>query len=253
MSVCNVINKPILDVDWYIQVINSFDNNQKELIKKFQLDISSDNLVFQAFSSLYLKKVDALVLGHTYTSKIVFMYSILFFGQNKKMSTAFITNQNQIWTDCALNINPNLDLYNAIINNSVQLYKKLNLYKIPNIALLSYSSNELSNDVNVKKIFDLKNTFASTNVNLIGPIQFDAVVNKEVYFKKMNQKENVNFDILVFPELNSANISYKIFNQLLHIEFYGPFILGIDYKISDLSRSATTNEIIQTIKYLMCF
>ncbi len=253
-----ILREPILPFDWKERLINEKVIIEHPLFKRYNIEISDNNDILKAFYSLYLSKVDSILIGHIYTSKIVFIYSIIFFGVNNSLSSSFICKNSKknttVWTDCALNIKPNYSTFVNIIKNACFFYNQMisNKHTI-NVCLLSFSTYEDSNDDTIKIYNQLKNDIelfkiGKTNINLIGPIQYDAAINKNVYIKKTNDKNYKKPDIFVFPDLNSGNISYKIEAQ--YSKFYGPFVCGTNKKIADLSRSATFDEIYETIKYL---
>lgn len=250
--------KPILPNDWKEKLINEKTLIEHPLFKRYNIEISNNNDILKAFYSLYLGNVDSILIGHIYTSKIVFIYSIIFFGSNNSLSSSFICkdpkNSITVWTDCALNIKPNYSIFVNIIKNACLFYNKMISDKHSiNVCLLSFATYEDSNDDTIKIYDQLKNDpellkIGKTNINLIGPIQYDAAINKNVYLKKTNDKNYKKPNIFIFPDLNAGNISYKIAAQ--YSKFYGPFVCGTNKKIADLSRSASFDEIYETIKYL---
>ena len=80
-------------------------------------------------------------------------------------------------------------------------------------------------------------------------LQVDAALFPEVAKKKgiINPKVHNAF---IFPDLNSANIGYKLVQHLGGYDHIGPILLGTGYYISDLSRSASEKEIYNTAVYL---
>ncbi|GAA5414439.1 phosphate acyltransferase [Ureaplasma ceti] len=247
-------NKIELPVGWYETTVNNFSDTQKELIAKTQLNIDKDNLIFQAFVALNLGLYSGLLIGHEYTSKMVFLYTILFFSQENYLSSCFVTYHNeqlQIWTDCAFNIQPNAQQLNAIATNAVHFYQGLSNNE-PSVAFLSYATLNSAGGAPVQLVKDALTEFQKTNnaIASFGPLQFDAVINTQVWAKKVGSTNTLTPNVLVFPDLNSGNIAYKVANQLAYQEFYGPFVLGPSHLVCDLSRSATSSEIFETLSLM---
>lgn len=256
-SEIQIFKEPILNDNW-LDELKKYNINNHPLISKYGIEISKDNILLKSFFALFTNKYDGIVVGHLYTSKLVFIYSIIFFGNDGVLSSCFVHNSNNIvnvWTDCALNINPNIDIFKSIIINSIDFYiNNIKNKKEINVHLLSFSTFEKSNDSTILIYYDLisdqkwLNKFNDKNINLIGPIQYDASVNEIVFYKKTQLNKYYKPDILVFPNLNAGNLCYKVESQ--YSKFYGPFVCGINKKVADLSRSATSDEIHKTILYL---
>ncbi len=248
---------PIVEENWFDNFKSELLSFNHKLIEKYNIQLDPKNILLKSFYAIYKGYYDGFIIGHQYSSKIVFIYSIIFFGSNP-LSTCFvceIKNRLTVWSDCALNINPGLDLMKIIIENSANFYyHNVNQKSSINVHLLSFSTFEDSNDESIriyqKLINDTKwKDYKKYKINLVGPIQFDASINEDIYYKKTNLKNYQSPDIFIFPNLNAANIAYKIQSQFA--KFYGPFICGSNKKIADLSRSATLEEIKNTI-LIMC-
>lgn len=228
---------------------------QQKIIKKYNLVINFQNVLFKSFWLLKNNYVDSILVGHIFSSKDVFLYAILFFGEENFLSTGFLAklkNNLTIWTDCALNINPDAEMLAKIINNATNFGSKLKM--IPQIACISYatynSASGASVDLVNSAIKIYQKDFNKNKLIIEGPLQFDAAINFHVFNKKTKQDLKKPFNVLVFNNLDTANTAYKIANQLAKIKFYGAFILGTKNIMVDLSRSATKNEIKKIIWYI---
>ncbi|WP_438989631.1 NADP-dependent malic enzyme [Polaribacter sp.] len=118
----------------------------------------------------------------------------------------------------------------------------------PNIAMLSFSNFGSSNSETSKKI---REAVAYThrhfpNTVIDGEIQADFALNpemlaKEFPFSKLNGKK---VNVLIFPNLESANITYKLLKQVDKAESIGPVILGFDKPVHILQLGASVDEMV---------
>ena len=108
-------------------------------------------------------------------------------------------------------------------------------------------SNFWNHYYKVKKVQDAVELFKNkfSNIDYEGEIQFDAAVDYSVSNKKIkNSKLNGNANVFVFPDLDSANISYKITQHLAGYQALGPILLGLNKPVNDLSRGCNVDDII---------
>jgi phosphate acetyltransferase len=84
-------------------------------------------------------------------------------------------------------------------------------------------------------------------------MQADAALLPSVGEKKApGSKVAGNANVLVFPDLSSGNIGYKLVQRLAGAEAYGPFLQGFAKPVSDLSRGCSVNDIVITAAVTMC-
>ena len=125
----------------------------------------------------------------------------------------------------------------------------------PRVAMLSFSSHGSSSHPLLKKVVDATRIAKEKAPQLFidGELQADTALVPEVARVKLGCGEGAvpgKANILVFPDLNSGNIAYKLTQRLAHADAYGPFIQGLSKSVSDLSRGATTIDIVTTIAIL---
>lgn len=123
----------------------------------------------------------------------------------------------------------------------------------PRVAMLSYSSKvipcvDVSEDI--KKVKQACDILSSKNPDFVfdGELQADSALVPSVAKRKVpNSKLSGNANVLIFPDLNSGNIAYKLAQIFGKVHAVGPLLQGLNMPINDLSRSASAEEIYLTI------
>lgn len=154
-----------------------------------------------------------------------------------------------IFADCALNENPDSETLAEIAATSARTFEKL-VQKEARIAMLSYSTHgskdsELTEKV-VKATEILKQKYP--NIKAEGELQVDAAIVPEVGKTKASNSEIAGTcNTLIFPDINSGNIGYKLVQKLAKAEAYGPICQGIAKPVNDLSRGCKVEDIVGVI------
>ncbi|PZW01463.1 phosphate acetyltransferase [Metamycoplasma auris] len=201
------------------------------------------------------KQADCMLSGLNNTTADTIRPALQIIGtkpQYSIASSAFIMakgNERYIFTDCALNIKPTSEQLADITNMAAEFAQIMN-FKDIEATLLSYSTNGSGKgeDVDrVKKAVEILKE-KNTSYKFEGEIQFDAAFDKLVRDKKFknNSLTKQTPDIFVFPEIHSGNIGYKIAQRMGGYEAIGPFVLGLNQPVNDLSRGATFIDVLNT-------
>ncbi len=148
--------------------------------------------------------------------------------------------------DTTINVNPSAkDLVNISFMTS-QLVKMFGMK--PNVAMLSFSNFGSSNGETSRKIREAVHHIHRHFPNAVvdGEIQADfalspEMIAKEFPFSKLNGKKP---NVLIFPNLESANITYKLLKQVDKAESIGPVILGLNKAVHVLQLGASVDEIV---------
>ena len=249
-----------------LQIKNVLSQNLFDLRKDKGLSLSdAQKLINQPiyFGTMMVKNglADGLVSGAASTTHDTFKpaLQILKTAPNQKIVSSFFIMEFPnikigqegiiIFADCGLNISPNSDDLAQITNQSIASFKQL-IGSIPKIALLSYSTNSSGSGPSVDLVKQATTIVRSQHPNLIieGEIQADAAINPLVSFQKNpNSLLGGKANILIFPDLNSGNIAYKLVERLSGAKAYGPISQGIARPINDLSRGCSIDDIVTTI------
>ncbi|MFG1500746.1 NADP-dependent malic enzyme [Halobacteriovorax sp. XZX-3] len=137
-----------------------------------------------------------------------------------------------------------------IANSTAELYKSL-MKRDPRIAFLSYSNFGDSKLPDAKKM-KLATKMAKEKypeLKIEGEMQADVAVNHGIMKNLFNFSElDKSADILIFPELNSANISYKLLAQLTEASAIGPILVPMNKTVNIIQRTASIKEIVDSCR-----
>lgn len=120
----------------------------------------------------------------------------------------------------------------------------------PKIAMLSYSSGASGSGAEVEKVRAATQMVKIARPDLLveGPIQYDAAVDPVVGKSKMPDSPVAGqANVLIFPDLNTGNNTYKAVQRETGALAVGPMLQGLNKPINDLSRGATVEDIYNTV------
>ncbi len=205
------------------------------------------------FGSMMVKKglADSFMAGPTlnYGACLKPLFDITGTVDKQKAAGVFILVFKErvlFLADTTVQVDPSAEALSEIANSTAQLYRNL-LAKEPNIAFLSFSSFGSSNCVSAKKMKEATKLTKEKYPDLIvdGEVQADIAVNKGIMDKLFDFSElEKDADILIFPELNSANIAYKLLQQLSEASAIGPILVPMADTVNIIQRTASIPEII---------
>lgn len=235
-------------------LIDEFYNLRKEkgLTINEAKEIITNNYLYFGAMLVKLGYADGMVAGKINTSRDVLKSAIQTVGSNSSASSFIIMSNdidNILFTDCGLNIDPDTNALVDIAYNSVNSYKLLT-NNTPKVAFLSHSTKSSAVNNKQNKMMEASKLFKEKYPEIIsdGEIQLDAALNKDVAeFKNKDGVIKGDANILVFPDLDSANIGYKLVEHFSNYKAYGPITQGLNKPINDLSRGSTVEDIIGVI------
>lgn len=154
-----------------------------------------------------------------------------------------------VFSDCALNENPDSETLAEIAASSAKTFERL-VGKEAKVAMLSYSTHGSKKSELTEKV---KNATAILRerypeIKSEGELQVDAAIVPEVV-KEKDIKSDIagKCNTLIFPDINSGNIGYKLVQKLAKAEAYGPICQGIAKPVNDLSRGCKVDDIVGVI------
>ena len=120
----------------------------------------------------------------------------------------------------------------------------------PRVAMLSYSTGESGSGREVEKVREATDLVreAAPDLPVAGPIQYDAAVEPSVAASKMPDSPVAGrATVLIFPDLNTGNNTYKAVQRMAGALAVGPLLQGLARPVNDLSRGALEDDIVNTI------
>ncbi len=154
-----------------------------------------------------------------------------------------------LFSDCAVNPNPNEDQLAAIAIATAETAK--NLCKMdPRVAMLSFSTMGSADGDLVQKVRNAteKAKELRPDLNIDGELQLDAAIVEKVAAQKApNSAVAGKANVLVFPDLQAGNIGYKLVQRFANAEAIGPICQGFAKPINDLSRGCCSDDIVKVV------
>jgi len=183
------------------------------------------------------------IIGVSNNTKLVSSFFLMMFDQNHHNY-----EQNMLFSDCAMNIYPTAEELAEIAQSAFKSAKSLDIK--PKIAMLSFSTNRSTQYSQVEKV-RLATSICETKlpgVDIVGNIQLDAALESKVLQIKYPETTfEPPANILIFPNLDAANIGYKLVQRFSGAKAIGPILQGMAKPVNDLSRGCSVDEIFNTV------
>ncbi|HJO70710.1 MAG TPA: NADP-dependent malic enzyme [Flavobacteriaceae bacterium] len=265
-----VIKKLMKSIDFNdkVKIIDPKDKSQAKRISKYarvlfenlkrkgktQKDVKQmlrDRIYFGSMMVLS-GDADSMLAGYSRSYPSAFIPILNTIGKSKGIKRVSATNlmltkQGPLFlSDTSLNINPDSEQLARIAINTAKTVKMFGIE--PVIGILSFSNFGSSNSKEAEKISSAIKLLHNNNPDIIvdGPIQSDFALNKEMLksrfpFSNLNGRK---VNTLIFPNLDSANISYKIIKELDDAISIGPILIGLNRPVHILQLGASVEEIV---------
>ncbi len=206
-------------------------------------------------------EVDGMVSGaaHSTADTLRPALQILKTAPNVKLVSAFFVmcvpdceyglDGTFLFADCGLVENPNAEELSEIAVCSASSFKNL-VGAEPKVAMLSYSSYGSAKSELVDKVVEATKLAKekAPDVLIDGELQADAAIIPAIAKSKAAASPlKGESNVLVFPDLNVGNISYKLTQRLAKAEAYGPITQGIARPVNDLSRGCSAEDIVGVV------
>ncbi|MBB3054479.1 phosphate acetyltransferase [Mucilaginibacter gotjawali] len=203
---------------------------------------------------VYKGEADGMVSGAVHTTQHTIRPALQFIktkpGIQTVSSVFFMCLEDRVclFGDCAVNPNPTAEQLAEIAISSADTAKRFGIE--PRVAMLSYSSGTSGVGEDVDKVRNATNIVRSKrpDIKVEGPIQYDAAVDPVVGKQKMpDSKVAGQASVLIFPDLNTGNNTYKAVQRETGALAIGPMLQGLNKPVNDLSRGCTADDIFNTI------
>ncbi|RYF91299.1 MAG: phosphate acetyltransferase [Chitinophagaceae bacterium] len=197
---------------------------------------------------------DGMVSGAVHTTQHTIRPALQFVKTKPGISTVSsvffmcLPDRVAVFGDCAVNPDPTAEQLSEIAISSAESSLRFGIE--PRIAMLSYSSGTSGEGADVEKVRLATEIVKQKrpDLNVEGPIQYDAAVDPIVGKQKMpNSKVAGQASVLIFPDLNTGNNTYKAVQRETGALAIGPMLQGLNKPINDLSRGCTVDDIYNTV------
>ena len=203
---------------------------------------------------VYKGLADGMVSGATHTTAHTILPAFQIIKTKKDVSIVSsvffmcLPDRVAVFGDCAVNPNPDAAQLAEIAISSADTARAFGID--PKVALLSYSSGTSGKGADVDTVREATAIARERRPDLLleGPIQYDAAVDMKVGRSKMpNSKVAGQASVLIFPDLNTGNNTYKAVQRETGALAIGPMLQGLNKPVNDLSRGCTVDDILNTI------
>ena len=244
--------------DDYENFVNSFYELRKE--KGMTIEKAKELMFDPVYFGMMMvkkEKADGLVSGaaHSTADTLRPALQILKTAPGTKLVSAFFVmcvpdceygeNGTFVFADSGLNANPNADELSEIAISSSKSFEQL-VGKKAQVAMLSYSTYGSAKSELVDKVVEATKLVKekAPSICVDGELQLDAAIVPEIAKSKAPGSTVAGkANTLIFPDLNTGNISYKLVQRLAKAEAYGPLCQGIARPVNDLSRGCSADDI----------
>ena len=212
-----------------------------------------DNVVVGTMMVVH-NEVDGLVSGAIHTTANTIRPALQLIRTKpaaKLVSSVFfmcLPDQVLVYGDCAINPDPNAQELADIAIQSALSAKAFGIE--PKIAMISYSTGQSGHGTDVDKVREATALVKQWAPDLLvdGPLQYDAALIQSVAKSKApNSPVAGQANVIVFPDLNTGNTTYKAVQRSANVISIGPMLQGLNKPVNDLSRGALVDDIVYTI------
>jgi len=253
LSKINIVNPAASDN--YQDYVNTLYELRKN--KNVNLEMATDMMTDVSYFGtmmVYKGHADGMVSGAVHTTQHTIRPALQFVKTKPGISVVSsvffmcLPDRVSVFGDCAVNPNPTAEQLAEIAISSAESSKRFGIE--PRIAMLSYSSGTSGEGEDVEKVRRATEIVKQKRPDLKveGPIQYDAAVDPIVGKSKLPGSEVAGqASVLIFPDLNTGNNTYKAVQRETGALAIGPMLQGLNKPVNDLSRGCTVDDIFNTV------
>ena len=221
------------------------------------LDIAYDYMldaIYYGTMMVYRGDADGMVSGAAHTTQHTIRPALQLIKTKPGVTLVssvflmYLGDHVRVYGDCAVNVNPDAAQLAEIAIVSADTAQAFGIE--PRVALLSYSSGDSAQGEDVEKVRQATQIARKRRPDLPieGPIQYDAAVDPDVAAHKLpGSVGSGRATVLVFPDLNTGNNTYKAVQRETGTIAIGPILQGLKKPVNDLSRGCTVDDIVNTV------
>ncbi len=226
---------------------------QKNMTLQMAKDLMQDVSYFGTMM-VYKGFADGMVSGAIHTTQHTIRPALQFIKTKPNISVVSsvffmcLEDRVAVFGDCAVNPNPNAEQLAEIAISSADTSFRFGIE--PRVAMLSYSSGTSGVGEEVEKVRKATEIVRKLrpDLKIEGPIQYDAAVDISVAKQKVPDSEVAGrASVLIFPDLNTGNNTYKAVQRETGALAIGPVLQGLNKPVNDLSRGCTVDDIVNTV------
>jgi len=225
--------------------------------KNMNLAIAEDKMEDVSYFGtmmVYKGHADGMVSGAAHTTQHTILPALQFIktkpGVSVVSSIFFMCLEDRVsvFGDCAINPNPTAEQLAEIAISSADSTAAFGIE--PKVAMLSYSSGTSGTGEDVDRVREATEIVKKLrpDIKIEGPIQYDAAVDPIIGKSKLPDSEVAGqASVLIFPDLNTGNNTYKAVQRETGALAIGPMLQGLNKPVNDLSRGCTVDDIFNTV------
>ena len=225
--------------------------------KKMNLAMAEDKMEDVSYFGtmmVYKGHADGMVSGAAHTTQHTILPALQFVKTKPGVSVVSsiffmcLDDRVSVFGDCAINPNPTAEQGAERAISSADSSKAFGIE--PKVAMLSYSSGSSGIGEDVEHVREATEIVKKIrpDISIEGPIQYDAAVDPLIGKSKLpNSKVAGQASVLIFPDLNTGNNTYKAVQRETGALAIGPMLQGLNKPVNDLSRGCTVDDIFNTV------
>jgi phosphate acetyltransferase len=243
------------DDEYYDDYVNTLYELRKN--KNVNMEMARDLMTDVSYFGtmmVYKGHADGMVSGAVHTTLHTIKPALQFIKTKPGISIVSsiffmcLPDRVSVFGDCAVNPNPTAEQLAEIAISSAESSQRFGIE--PRVAMLSYSSGTSGEGEDVEKVRRATEIVRQKRPDLKveGPIQYDAAVDPVIGSSKLPGSEVAGrASVLIFPDLNTGNNTYKAVQRETGALAIGPMLQGLNKPVNDLSRGCTVDDIFNTV------
>ncbi len=244
-----------IESEYYEDFTNTLFELRKN--KGVTIDIAADlmgDVSYFGTMMVYKGLADGMVSGAAHTTQHTIKPALQFIKTKPNVSVVssifFMCLEDRVlvFGDCAINPNPTAEQLAEIAISSADSSENFGMK--PKVAMLSYSSGTSGKGADVDIVRRATEIVKEKrpDIKVEGPIQYDAAVDATIGKSKLPDSEVAGqANVLIFPDLNTGNNTYKAVQRETGALAIGPMLQGLNKPVNDLSRGCTVEDVFNTV------